>query len=96
MNLMNRKYEFIKKALIKHAFKYTYTKIKYVNAHMDVIITCTLHGDFTQSPKNHVYGSGCPICAYRYKRYGKKPYIKPTIIAYDICRYRSECGKCYF
>lgn len=96
MNLMDRKYKFIKKALIKHVFKFTYNKVKYVNAHTDVIITCDLHGDFTQSPKNHLYGSECPVCAYRYTRYGKKPYRTPKVIAYDICRYRSKYAKCYF
>jgi len=31
---------------------------------VDVIITCPLHGDFSQRPKNHIRGQGCPVCRY--------------------------------
>lgn len=82
--------------MIIHEFKYDYHNVKYSNAHTDIIIQCPIHGDFTQSPKNHIRGSGCPVCAYKYVRYGKKPYRTPKIIAYDICRYRSTCARCYF
>jgi hypothetical protein len=53
---------FIKRANIKHNNKYKYTKSKYINAHTKVIITCPIHGDFTQTPNRHIYGDGCPDC----------------------------------
>jgi len=61
----NHKYtteEFIDLANKVHSFKYRYNKTKYVNSHTKVIITCPLHGDFTQVPYHHLSGSGCPIC----------------------------------
>lgn len=27
-----------------------------------VIITCRIHGNFTETPLNHLLGYGCPIC----------------------------------
>lgn len=45
-----------------HGSKYDYTKIKYVNAHTKVTITCPEHGNFEQTPNNHKNGNGCPFC----------------------------------
>jgi hypothetical protein len=41
---------------------YDYSKFIYVNAHTKGIIICTIHGEFLQSPTNHLKGRGCPIC----------------------------------
>ena len=27
-----------------------------------MIITCPIHGDFEQTPHNHLQGKGCPLC----------------------------------
>lgn len=55
--------EFIKKATKIHKGFYTYTKVKYLNAHKKVIITCPTHGDFLQSPHNHTHNEqGCMQC----------------------------------
>lgn len=55
---------FVDKANIKHNNLYTYEKVKYTNAHTKIIITCKKHGDFLQTPNNHIYGPGCgcPTC----------------------------------
>jgi hypothetical protein len=45
-----------------HGDKYFYNKMNYVNTHTKIIITCPLHGDFEQTPHNHICGSGCPDC----------------------------------
>lgn len=55
--------DFISKANLKHNNKYTYLKTEYVNSREKVIITCPVHGDFEQRPKQHLYGNGCPACA---------------------------------
>ena len=55
--------EFIKKAIEKHGNKYTYAKVNYVNSNTPVIITCPKHGDFQQTPNNHLSGRGCPKCS---------------------------------
>jgi len=60
--------EFISKALNVHGHRYDYSKVKYVDATYKVEIICSLHGGFTQSPGNHLFGQGCPVCAGKYKR----------------------------
>lgn len=55
--------DFIEKAQSVHGNEYDYSKVNYVNNKTNVIITCKLHGDFEQSPSNHLSGKGCPRCA---------------------------------
>lgn len=54
---------FIKKAREVHGDKYDYSKVVYVNRNTEIIITCPEHGDFLQTPKNHLDGKGCRECA---------------------------------
>jgi very-short-patch-repair endonuclease len=56
--------EFLKKAEMKHLGKYDYSKVQYLNNHTHVVITCPHHGDFKQTPSNHLHPSprGCPTC----------------------------------
>ena len=54
--------EFVNKARSVHGDKYDYSKVRYVNAHTDIVVTCPKHGDFTVKPSNHLNGSGCPGC----------------------------------
>lgn len=57
--------EFIEKANITHGIgKYNYSKVKYVNANTEVIIVCSKHGEFLQTPHTHLRGHGCPMCKY--------------------------------
>lgn len=46
-----------------HGGRYYYDKTKYVRRDKKVIITCPVHGDFEQTPGNHLYGYGCALCA---------------------------------
>lgn len=46
-----------------HNNRYRYTKTIYNGSHKDVVITCEKHGDFNQSPTNHLRGKGCGECA---------------------------------
>lgn len=46
-----------------HGGRYIYDKTKYVRRDQKVIITCPVHGDFEQTPGNHLYGYGCALCA---------------------------------
>lgn len=58
----SNKEEFIKKALVRHGDKYTYTGVEYVNNRTKVIIICPVHGPFEQKPNSHLSGIGCPKC----------------------------------
>lgn len=54
--------KFIKKSNIIHNNLYLYNNIVYKNNNTKVCITCKLHGDFYQRPKDHLNGNGCPSC----------------------------------
>jgi hypothetical protein len=58
---------FITKAEKIHNGKYTYEKTNYINAITKIIITCSQHGDFEQTPHTHLHGSGCQKCVGRNK-----------------------------
>lgn len=64
--LQNRSniFEFTAKAFMIHGNKYTYEKAKYVNSKTKITITCPIHGDFEQTPNDHLDGCGCPICKF--------------------------------
>lgn len=54
--------DFIKKAILVHGNKYDYSKVVYVSAKSKVCIICPEHGEFWQTPTNHLCGSGCYKC----------------------------------
>lgn len=57
---------FIHKAIQKHGTKFDYSKVNYVTAKTKVSIICKIHGEFLQTPNNHLSGCGCPKCVGRY------------------------------
>lgn len=57
--------EFIEKANKVHNNFYIYDKVVYKGALKNVIIECPEHGDFPQTPGNHLRDYGCPYCANR-------------------------------
>jgi hypothetical protein len=59
--------EFIELANKKHNNVYNYDKVIYINNVTKIIITCPIHGDFTQIPRGHLNGQGCPKCNKTYK-----------------------------
>ena len=58
--------EFLKEAKAIHKELYDYSKSIYSNFESKIIITCRNHGEFLQTPHNHIKGKqGCPRCVYR-------------------------------
>lgn len=53
---------FIKEAKLLFNNKYDYSKSTYINNKKKLIITCLIHGDFAQSPGDHLNGHGCRLC----------------------------------
>lgn len=45
-----------------HNGRYLYDSVTYINRHTPVVITCVVHGPFSQRPNDHLNGSGCPSC----------------------------------
>ena len=64
-NVRYNKDTFVEKAKNIHNDRYDYSKVQYVNAHTKICIICTEHGEFWQTPNNHLNGNGCPLCKNR-------------------------------
>lgn len=58
---------FIEKARTKHGDRYNYERVEYVNAKTKIIISCKEHGEFSQTPSDHLSGCGCMECGGRMK-----------------------------
>ena len=54
-----------------HGDKYDYSKVEYIKSLIPVIITCPIHGEFPQTPKDHFRGHGCPKCNFS-RKYSKR------------------------
>lgn len=54
--------EFVEKAKKIHGNKYDYSKTIYTGAFNKICIICPEHGEFWQTPSNHLQGIGCPKC----------------------------------
>lgn len=79
--------EFVRRAKDVHGDLYTYEKSEYINNSAPVCITCRTHGDFYQSPSNHVNGkTGCPEC------FGKHRHSKETWVALAVAVHGDKYG----
>lgn len=56
------KQNFIKKSKKVHKNKYDYSKVNYIKSNIKVSIICRKHGEFKQTPNDHLNGCGCSIC----------------------------------
>lgn len=54
--------EWIMMAKWIHGSRYDYSKVNYIDAHKKVCIICPIHGEFWQTPSNHLNGCNCPDC----------------------------------
>lgn len=63
ISLKNSTEKFIQQANKIHNHQYDYSKVIYKNSTTKITIICKKHGEFSQSPTNHVHGkNGCPKC----------------------------------
>ena len=62
-NIVSNTEDFIRKAKLVHGNRFNYDKVIYVSALLKVVINCSIHGDFSQSPHQHLKGNKCPECA---------------------------------
>ena len=61
-NIVKTTEDFISKANTIHKNIYIYDKTNYKSAREKITITCKIHGDFLQSPNDHLNGCGCQRC----------------------------------
>jgi hypothetical protein len=57
---------YIEKARSIHGNTYDYSKVNYINAKTPIIIICKKHGEFTQTPSEHLSGKGCKYCSGKF------------------------------
>lgn len=56
------KEQFIADAISVHGDKYDYSNVEYKTNATKVCIICPKHGEFWQTPNDHLRGRGCPVC----------------------------------
>lgn len=56
--------EFIRDGIAIHGNRYDYSKAKYLSSKNKVVIICKEHGEFEQTPSNHLTGFGCKLCGF--------------------------------
>ena len=54
---------FIIRSRLIHCDRYDYSKVDYKNSATKVCIVCSEHGEFYQTPKDHLRGYICPKCS---------------------------------
>ena len=65
--------EFIERANEIHGIgTYDYSKVNYVDMKTNVTIICPKHGDFPQTPSNHLSGKGCSTCGFEKSSFNQK------------------------
>ncbi len=68
--------KFIEKAKEVHGDKYDYSKVVYINNHTKVTIVCPIHGEFEQTPHDHLSGKGCIKCVRPNSSLTKEEFIE--------------------
>lgn len=54
--------EFVDRSIKTHGNKYDYSKTVYDGYDKNLVITCKIHGDFSQVARSHISGAKCPKC----------------------------------
>lgn len=83
MRAKDKKETFIEKARKIHDNKYDYSKVLYKDCNSKIIIICPEHGEFIQTPRSHIRGSGCPICANKISASNKRKNLSQLIVEFN-------------
>lgn len=76
--------EFIVEAREVHGNLYDYTRAQYVQFEAKLTIICNKHGEFYQTPHNHIIGKqGCPHCVHRISK-GETDWLNHLGVPNDI------------
>lgn len=68
--------EFIAKAKEIHGDKYDYSKVEYDGYYTKVVIICSKHGEFLQTPGNHLERRGCKKCQVENRSLTTKSFVE--------------------
>ncbi|HUH57041.1 MAG TPA: GIY-YIG nuclease family protein, partial [Pseudomonadales bacterium] len=81
--------EWVQEAIGVHGDLYDYGRVVYVRSSDKIIITCKQHGDFEQSPNDHLRGKGCAKCSGVH-RYSTREWIQEAVAVHGD-RYDYGC-----
>jgi hypothetical protein len=84
---------FIEEAKSVHTNLYSYDEVEYTGAHEKVTITCPIHGNFEQTPANHLSGSGCKMCTK--KGWGDRDWDAKGKNSRNFSSYKTYIIKCW-
>ncbi len=70
------KYTFIEKAYKIHGNLYNYSLVEYKNNITNIKIICKIHGEFYQTPSNHLRSRGCLNCSRNNLKLTLETFIK--------------------
>lgn len=76
---------FVKRAQEVHGNTFDYNEFQYVNANTKGKVICAVHGEFWQSPSNHLRGNKCPTCS----REGRKSDFRKKCEAEGVNHWRA-------
>lgn len=81
---------FIEKATTTYSCLYSYNNVVYIDALCKVNITCKIHGDWQQTPGEHIRGGGCPKCSYQERKGTTAEFItKAKLLSQSLFDYSS-------
>ena len=80
---------FIEKSKLIHGERFKYDNVNYINRRTTVMITCSVHGDFPQTPNSHLSGAGCSKCSGKIKKTTKEFIEKSKLIHGNKYSYRN-------
>ena len=67
-----------------HGDKYDYSKVNYINNYTKVSIICNEHGEYEQTPQNHLFGYKCKDCGIEIMKTKQKTDVDDFIINANI------------
>lgn len=82
---------FLTKARAVHGNTYDYSLVKYTITNDYVTIICSKHGEFDQTPHNHLIGKGCPRCKMSHGEKHIANYLKSLNIMYVQQKKFEDC-----
>jgi hypothetical protein len=85
--------EFIARARLVHGDRYDYSKVVYNKNNEKIIIICSIHGEFNQTPGVHSTNHGCVKCGYD-SMVKNNPKNKSKILINDLGNKAKKCGIC--
>ena len=74
--------KFIKEAKKIHGDRYNYSLVNYKKNKIEVIIICKEHGEFPQTPMDHLRNVNCPNCS-KCKKLTKEEFVEKANIVHN-------------